>query len=197
MNKQTKQLAALVLLCVLWAVSWRINRLPPAMPAAIKAKAAKAAQQDNLLKMRFHKVRAEMDGLYHYRIKPPPFDASGNPFRIPQFMADEAAAKLEPVNNNSRAPVVEQAPVVDAPAESGEALLRHAIEATRIGGVVSLGDKVEVSVNGELHQEGDVFTVTVKAKLVLLRIKQLTKAFVVLALDDPSAGSAEARVRLN
>jgi hypothetical protein len=197
MNKQAKQISALVLLCVLWAVSWRINRLPTAVTAAIKAKAARAAQQDSLLQMRFHKVRAEMDGLYHYRIKPTVFDPSGNPFRIPQFMLDEEAAKLEPVNNNSKAVAIEQAPVIDAPAETGELLLRHAMEATRIGGVVSLGDRVEVNVNGELHQEGDVFTVPVKAKLVLLRIKQLTTAFVILALDDPAAGSAETRIRLN
>jgi hypothetical protein len=195
MSKQTKQMLALAFLLVAWAISWRVNRIPALTPAAIKAKAAKVVQQDSLLKSRFHRVRAEMDGLYHYRVKPVPFDPRGNPFRIPGFMTEAADAKAEaaiPV----KGPVIEVAPA-EGPSESGEVLLKHAIELIRLGGVVTLGDVSEVNVNGELHKENEVFTVTVKNKLVLLRVKKLTTTYVILALDDPAAGNAEARVRLN
>jgi hypothetical protein len=196
MNKQAKQMLALVALLILWAVSWHFNRIPSAPPSAIKTKAAKAAQQDSMLKMRFHKVRAQMDGLYHYRIKPAPFDSKDNPFRIPAFMAQAAAAKDDAANPTKSATVDVIAPV-EGPPESGDILLKHAIAATQMGGVVTMNDTTRINVNGELHKQGDVFTATVKGKLVLLRIKRLTTEYVILALDDPSAGNAEARVRLN
>jgi hypothetical protein len=196
MNKQAKQMLALVALLIAWAISWRLNRIPTAPPSAIKTKAAKAAQQDSLLKMRFHRVRAQMDGLYHYRIKPAPFDTKDNPFRIPAFMAQAAAAREEAANPAKPTTVDVIAPV-EGPPESGDILLKHAIEALQMGGVVTMNDTTRLNVNGELHKQGDVFTATVKGKLVLLRIRRLTTSFVVLALDDPSAGNAEARVRLN
>jgi len=198
MNKQTKQLLALVCLLIAWAISWRVNRIPTgAAAAALKAKAAKSAQQENLLSLRFHKVRAQMDGLYHYRIKPVPFDSRENPFRLPAFM-EEATVDKEPPATVAKGPVIEAAPISpEAPAESGETLLKHAIGVMRLGGVVTMNNNSQLNVDGELRKEGDVFTVTVKAKLVLIRIKHLTTNYVVLALDDPAAGSAEARVRLN
>jgi hypothetical protein len=196
MNKQAKQMLALGLLLVLWAVSWRVNRIPTAAPSAIKTKAAKVSLQDSLLMTRFHRVRAQMDGLYHYRMKPPPFDAKANPFRIPGFMQEAAVAKADDANPTKSAAVEVVAPVAGPP-ESGDLLLKHAIEATRLGGVMTMNDVIQVNVNGELHKQGEVFTATVKGKLVLLRIKRVTTDFVVLALDDPSAGTAEARVRLN
>jgi hypothetical protein len=196
MNKQAKQMLALVSLLILWAISWHFNKLPTPPPSVIQTKAAKAAQQDSLLKMRFHKVRAQMDSLYHYRIKPAPFDTKDNPFRIPAFMAQAAAAKDDAVNP-TKSTAVDVAPPVEGPPESGEILLKHAIDATQMGGVVTMNGTTRINVNGELHKQGDVFTATVKGKLVLLRVKRLTSDFVVLALDDPSAGNAEARVRLN
>lgn len=201
MSKQTKQILTLLLLIVLSAISYRINRLPTVtVVAAMKAKAAKATQAENLLSIRFHRVRAQMDGLYHYRIKPPPFDPKGNPFRLPASMMDENLDTDVAAANTVKAkgPVIETAaPVPEAPAESGDLLLKHAIETIHMGGVVAFNDTTELNVNGELKKEGDVFTVTVKNRLVLLRIKHLTSSFVVLALDDPAAGNAEARVRLN
>jgi hypothetical protein len=198
MNKQTKQLLALGFLLVAWAISWKVNRIPiGATAAAMKAKAAKSAQQENLLSMRFHKLRAQMDGLYHYRIKPVPFDAKENPFRLPSFM-EEASVDKEVPSIVAKGPVIEAGPPTpEAPAESGETLLKHAIGVMRLGGVVTMNNNSQLNVNGELRKEGDVFTVTVKGKLVLIRIKHLTTTYVILALDDPAAGTAEARVRLN
>jgi hypothetical protein len=198
MNKQAKQVLTLVVLLVLWGISWRVNRLPTVtVVAEMKAKAAKATQADNLLSMRFHRVRAQMDGLYHYRIKPPVFDTKANPFRLPSYMMEDTIETDIPASK-SKGPLVEAAaPVPEAPAESGDLLLKHAIDTIHMGGVVTFGDATEININGELKKEGDVFTVTVKSRLVLLRIRHLTTSYVVLALDDPAAGNAEARVRLN
>ncbi|HZZ19196.1 MAG TPA: hypothetical protein VFE25_07505 [Opitutaceae bacterium] len=199
MNKQTKQVLALVFLMIAWGISWRVNRIPTVtVVAAMKAKAAKATQAENLLSMRFHRLRAQMDGLYHYRIKPVAFDSKGNPFRLPASMMEESLETDTSASKATKGPVVETAaPMPEAPAESGDVLLKHAIETIHMGGVVTMHDTTEITVNGELRKEGDVFTVMVKGKLVLLKIKHLTTSYVVLALDDPAAGNAEARVRLN
>jgi hypothetical protein len=200
MKKQTKNLIVLGCLVVAWAISWHYNRLPELPVAAAKAKAVKPAAQETMLTMRFHRIRAEMDGLYHYRLKPVAFETEGNPFRLPDFMASEdtkAAAEEAPATPGTKIPVIEVAPIASEPAESGASLLKHAIDATRIGGVVTMNDTSEVNVNGELHKEGEVFTARVKSRLVLIRIKRLTTTFAIMTLDDPEAGTAELRVRLN
>ena len=196
MKNQRNQLIALAVLLILWAISWRLTRIPPPPPSEIKTTAAaKSTQQDSLLKTRFHRVRSEMDSLYHYRIKPAPFVTHGNPFRISGVVP---ASQGEGVGSQSlrasSAGAIVASPS-DVP-ERGEALLRHAIELARIGGVVTMGGTTMLTVDGQLHKEGEVFTTKVKAVQVLIRIKHLSTSFVTLALDDPAAGSAEAKVRL-
>jgi hypothetical protein len=134
-----------------------------------------------------------MDGLYHYRIKPTPFDASSNPFRLSPAMG-VATAPPEPVAAAKSTEEPEQAKT--APDEFGQALLSHAIAEARLGGVVVMNDTTQLTVDGQLHKEGEVFTVKVRSRLVLIRIKHLSTTFVTLALDDPEAGTAEIRLRL-
>jgi hypothetical protein len=194
MSKQTKNLIALALLTVLTAISYHINIASRATKiAAVKAAAAaKAVQLDSPLQARFRRVRSEMDGLYHYRLKPAPLDANESPFRIPAGL-NFSGDKPPPVTAKG-AP---DAPVAaNAPPEFGESLLTHAISLTRFGGVVTMNDTTQLTVNGELHKQGDVFTVKIQNRLVLIRIKQLSTSFVTLALDDPASGTAEMRVRL-
>jgi hypothetical protein len=192
MTKQTKNLIALGVLLVLTAISYRINRIPPTTPSAVKAAAARAALQDSPLKARFRRIRAEMDGLYHYRIKPIPFDASSNPFRITAGMGIASTVEAQP----GAGPKTTPEPVASTPDEFGDALLAHAMSLTRLGGVVVMNDTTQLTVDGQLHKEGDVFTVRVRSRLVLIRIKNLSTTFVTLALDDPDAGKAEIKVRL-
>ena len=77
MKSQRNQIIILVALIIIWAVSWHMtmnrNKPPPPPPPT---QAVRVAAQDSLLKIRFRKVRSEMDSLYHYRIKPAPFDLS-------------------------------------------------------------------------------------------------------------------------
>jgi len=199
MKSQRSQLITLVVLIIIWAISWRIVRTPTPPPSVMKTTAAKAPVQDSPLKTRFHKIRAEMDGLYHYRIKPTPFDASGNPFRISAAMAisessHESSGTLKDVSKPTATPAEAVQP--QAAPEGGEVLLKHAIEVTRIGGVVTMNDATQLTIDGQLHKEGDLFTARVHSRLVGIRIKRLTTTSVTLALDDPDAGTAEMRIRL-
>ena len=199
MKSQRNQLIVLGALIVIWAVSWRLTAVrnaapkppPPATPAV------RAAAQDSLLKIRFRKVRSEMDGLYHYRIKPAPFDAHWNPFRMPALMLVSSAEKTQAATaDNSKLKPSDQSQQSQAAPEVGEALLSHAIAGLRIGGVVTRDNTTQLTVDGQLHKEGDAFTTKVHGRPVLIRIKHLSTASVTLALDDPDTGSAEARVRL-
>ncbi len=195
MSKQTKNLIALAVLTVLTAISYHFNIAGKMKdtPAAVKAAAAaKAALPESPLQARFRKVRSEMDGLYHYRLKPAAFNSSENPFRIPDginFSEDKTpTASSKGLTDTPVAP--------NAPPEFGEGLLAHAIALTRLGGVVTMNDTTQLTVNGELKKENDVFTTKVQNRLVLIRIKQLTTSYVTLSLDDPAAGTAELKVRL-
>jgi len=200
MKSQRNQLIILAALLIAWAVSWQLtvnkNRVPepPPQPAA---PSIKAPSQDSLLKTRFRRVRAEMDGLYHYRIKPAPFDARWDPFRMPALMLVSTGEKAQASTaDNSKNKPADQSQQTTAALELGEVLLAHAIAGLRIGGVVTLGDTTQITVDGQLHKEGDVFTTKVRGRLVLIRIRHLSVAAVTLALDDPNQGTAEIRVRL-
>ena len=57
-------------------------------------------------------------------------------------------------------------------------------------------DTTQLTVNGELKKQNDVFTTKVQGRLVLIRIKQLTTSVATVALDDPAAGIAEMKIRL-
>ena len=176
MKSQRNQLIILVALIIIWAISWRLtmnrNKLPP--PAPPPTQAVKAAAQDSLLKIRFRKVRSEMDGLYHYRIKPAPFDPQWNPFRMPAIMLTAPVEKTpSPTVDNAKSKTTEQPQQTSVP-EVGEVLLTHAIAGLRIGGVVTLGDTTQLTVDAQLHKEGDVFTTKVQGRLILIRIKLLS-----------------------
>lgn len=197
MKKQRGQVIALVLLLVIWAVLWHFFiKVRPAPAAVAKQAAAKTAQAESLLKSRFHRVRTEMDALYHYRIKPIPFDAHWNPFRIPG-VPDEAPAD----SSAPRVTAMDVSQLGIPPPDFAQSVLKSAIVSVRIGGVVTMHGTIELTVDTQLHKEGDVFTVRIQTsktefKPVRIRIKSLTEAAVVFALADSDAGSAELRIGL-
>lgn len=179
MKKQQKQLVALALLCAAWAISAHINKLPPPPPSVIKTKATKSTG-DTILMARFHRIRAKMDVLYHYRTKPAPFDPSGDPFRI---------VSVRNVASNTSGPK-------NLSVGSAERLLKQAIAESQIGGVVTMDGTTQLIVDGKLHREGDVFAAKVLGRLVLIRISSLSIYTVTLDLEGSSAGKAELKVRL-
>jgi hypothetical protein len=185
MKKQAKQVTALVVLCILWAISAHYNKVAPPPPSIIATKAAKTVGGDTQLMARFHRVRGRMDALYHYRIKPVAFDTTANPFRL------AGAVKTESKMTDMKAPITGLMPPGYA-----STLLNEAVSEVRIGGVMTMGGVTQLTVNGQLHREGDVFTSTVHDKLVLIKIKSLSTYAATLALEGSAAGKAEIKVRL-
>jgi hypothetical protein len=205
MKSQRSQMIALVLLIVIWAVCWRLFiKIPHNATPAQKALQSKAAPPESLLMIRFRRVRAEMDALYRYRIKPTPFDSHGSPFRIPGMAAGATDIAQSPGIKDLKEPSTESASFVPPP-NYAENLLKSAVSSMRIGGVVSMNGIIQFTVNGQLHKEGDVFAAKVQipsqhanapAKSVLIRVKHLSTASATLALEDDQAGGAEIRIRL-
>ncbi|HEY1793306.1 MAG TPA: hypothetical protein VGG34_10335 [Opitutaceae bacterium] len=190
-NKQVRNLVILLVLTGLTLVSWRINRLPAQRLAAAQLAAKSQGQQENPLQARFKKIRGEMDALYHYRSKPTLFDTAPNPFRLPAGMGVSEIPVAADAPSKSSTPAQADIPLV------GPALLSRAIANIRFGGVVTMNDTIQLTVDGQLHKRGDVFTSRLGRRLVLIRIRELTPSFVTLSLDDPDAGVAVMKVRIN
>lgn len=207
MKKQTTQLVALLSLIAIWAVLWHLFiRIPPAKPVVAKVPAAKTTQSETLLRSRFHRVRSEMDALYHYRTNPAPFDAEWNPFRIPagiELSADSGqtvASTAAPAT--AKASVADSIPTGPMTPDYARSLLKTAVANMKIGGVVTMNGTINLTVDGRLHKEGDVFstrfqTAKGQARTLIIGIRHLTAESVTLTLEDPEAGGASLKVRLN
>jgi hypothetical protein len=201
MKTQRSQVIVLVILLIVWAVCYRVFiRVPHIATAAAKGTAAKSAQTDSLLRTRFHRVRAEMDSLYHYRIKPAAFDGHTNPFRIPTAMS--GAGELADAAASKEAKASSAVSYEPPPPDFADKLLKRVVAGMRIGGVVTMGGITQLTVDGQLHREGDVFPAKIPSstgpsKSVLIRVKHLSTTSVTLALEDTTSGGAEIRVRVN
>ncbi len=202
MKNQRNQLIALVVLVIGWAVYWHFYIKVPHNQVAAKAAAAKAAKADSLLQTRFRKVRAEMDALYHYRIKPVPFDTQWNPFRIPRGMEAIADSGGSAADNSAKAGPQDSTPAGPPPPDYADKLLKSAVASMKIGGVVTLNGITQLTVDGELHKEGDEFAARIlnskgQIRPILIKIVHLSTSSVTLALGSSEGGGAELRVRLN
>jgi len=199
MKNQRNQVIALLVLVIGWAVYWQFFVNVPKTQVAAQTAAAKAAKADSLLQIRFRRIRFETDALYHYRIKPTAFDATHNAFRLPNGGGSGDAGAL--AADGASKPAAQDAfgpPTPDYAAN----LLKAAVASMRIGGVVTLNGTTQLTVDGELHKEGDEFTAKVLnskgvLKSVLIKIKQLSTSSVTLLLDVSEGGGAEQKVRLN
>ena len=204
MKKQSTQLIALVSLVVIWAVLWRLYIRIPAdtTPAVAKPAPAKTTPADSLLKTRFRRVRSDMDALYHFRTKPAAFDAEWNPFRVPAGVELSAEGAVASAPNASKVTVPEIPPTGPMAQDYAQNLLRSAVATMKIGGVVILNGAIQLTVDGKLHKEGDVFPTRVQnakgqGRTLMIGIKRLTTESVTLVLEDPQASGASVKVRLN
>jgi hypothetical protein len=200
MKKQSNQVIALVVLVIGWALYWHFFIKVPHVVVVATTHSVKVAKADSLLQIRLRKVRSEMDSLYHYRINPAPFDSQWNPFRIPKGMEGSADLGSAAPDLATRAAPTDSAQTGQAP-DYAEKLLKSAIASMRIGGVVTLNGTTQLTVDGQLHRDGDEFTAKVptskgQLKFVLIKIRLLSTSSVTLVLES-EGGGAEIRVRLN
>jgi hypothetical protein len=201
MKNQRNQMIALVVLVIGWALYWHFYIKVPHALVAAKVAAAKAAKADSLLQQRFHKVRSEMDALYHYRISPAAFSAKDNPFRIQKGLDPSSESSAATTDATPKSGSTEQIPIGPQAPDFAEKLLKTAIAAMKIGGVVSMNGTTQLTVDGQLHKQGDEFTAKVpnskgQPTPVLIKIKTLTTSSVTLVLES-DGGGAEMKLRLN
>jgi hypothetical protein len=193
MTKQRNQIIALVLLVIFWVILWIFYiRVHPTTQLAPKAEPAKVSLADSLLRLRFRRVRAETDALYRYRTKPAPFDARDNPFRLPG-VTDVPVITLGIKTPSSDASL--------RPPDFAESLLKTGLTTVRVGGVVNLHGVVKLTIGGQLHKEGDVFTANIPTskgsfKAIRIRILHLSEELATFGLEDSETGSAEYTIHL-
>lgn len=144
---------------------------PPAAPATAPAPKQSVA---NPLAPRFKQVRERIDALFLHRNAPlAPLDPKHNPFRLPG---------TRPV-----APVPEGVVAEDAaPALPADNLaqLQQATATLKVSGVFEKGGRAHLVINARPYQQGDVVQTLVQGEKVYLRVKDISKRSVTLALHD-------------
>jgi hypothetical protein len=132
---------------------------PPPKPAAPNAFVA-----------RFEQVRDRIDALFRRRGEaPPPSDPRFNPFRLPGAAETAAPAAGGP------APVAAGTP---------QTLLQQAAATLKVSGVFEISGKSHLVINGRPYRQGDVVQAQVQGETVYLRVKDIAKRSVTLALND-------------
>lgn len=120
---------------------------------------------------RFQIVRDRIKALYGNRdTAAPPFDPRHNPFRTQPVVSPEPPA----ATGDPAAP----------PATPNATLLKQASAQLKMTGFVERDGRTFLNINQALYKEGDVIKVTVQNQPVLLRITQLSRTSLTLALND-------------
>jgi hypothetical protein len=164
-----------------------------------KTAAAKAAQQDSPLQdARSTGSGRRWTGSTTTGLSRLPFDRTGipsacrHPWRIPR-----TRRRWPPSPAKSRAPKAPAIACQSPPPESGETLLKHAIDATHIRRRRDHERHDAAQRERRAPQGGrGLHGNEVKARLVLIRIKRLTTSFRDAFPRRPGSGTAEMRVRL-
>jgi len=203
MKKQSTQVIALVGLLVAWAVLWQLFvKNPRTVAVPPKQAAVKSAPTESLLVQRFHRVEAEMDALYRDRTKAPPVAPQFNPFRIPAGMEMLSESESPGARRSTKTAQADAESIGPVTPDIAANVLKNAIANLRFGGVVTLNGAIKVTIDGQIHKEGDVFSTRLpnskgQPRTVILIIRHLSAASATIALAEPEAGGAEIRVRLN
>ncbi len=156
----------------------RFNAVLLALAAAtvlsVVAAPLKAPKQSvtNPLAPRFKQVRDRIDALFQHRNAPPlALEPQQNPFRVPG-----AARPTGPAGTGT-------AVVVPAPADN-LALLQQAAAALKVSGVFEIGGRSHLVINARPYKQGDVVQAQAQGERVYLRVKEISKRSVTLALND-------------
>lgn len=159
--------------------------LVPAVAAALPAAAASAPTPAapapapkqsvaNPLAPRFKQVRERIDALFHHRNEPPaPLDPKHNPFRMP------GARPVAPVPEGTVAAAAAPVPEADNLVQ-----LQQAAATLKVSGVFEKGGRSHLVINARPYQQGDVVQTLVQGEKVYLRVKEISKRSVTLALHD-------------
>lgn len=118
---------------------------------------------------RFAEVRQRIADLYQHRTETPAaLDPRHDPFRT-------RAAKAPAVGGGASAPV--------APA-SELSLLQQAVATLKVSGVFEIGGRQHLVINARPYKVGDVVQTQVRGEPVYLRVREISRRSVTLALNE-------------
>ena len=121
---------------------------------------------------RFQQVRDRINALFQNRSRtPPPIDPAKNPFRgadAPPPVAATAKGGASP----------------PAPVDSDAELLKQGVAQLKMTGFVETKDGLHATINQALYKQGDKIKVTVKNQTIYLHVSKLTRAGLVLTLNE-------------
>jgi hypothetical protein len=121
---------------------------------------------------RFKQVRDRIADLYQHRNETPPApDPALNPFRAPGSVI--APVGDEPVKEERRTPPV-----------GNLALLQQAAATLKVSGTFEIGGKLHLVINARPYKSGDVVQTQVGGESVYLRVREISRRSVALALHD-------------
>ncbi len=170
--KPLRFIALLLVPAVVAALPAATASAPP--PAAPPPASAPKQSVPNPLAPRFKQVRERIDALFLHRNAPPePLDPKHNPFRSP------GDRPVVPVAEGLVAETVAPAAPADALAQ-----LQQAAATLKVSGVFEKGGRSHLVINARPYQQGDVVQTLVQGEKVYLRVKEIAKRSVTLALHD-------------
>jgi hypothetical protein len=122
--------------------------------------------------VRFKVVRDRVDALFRQRNETPaPIAPAEDPFRPPGPLT-EARASDAPENPRPK------------PMLADPALLQQAAATLRVAGIVEIGERSHVVINGKPYQVGDVVPVMLQSETVPVRVRGISRSGITLGLNE-------------
>lgn len=141
-------------------------------PAVGGAASAKAPS----LSPRFQEVRDRINALFEHRNAAlPSFNPRFDPFRTSGASVAPPAATASPA---------EGVPVPVVAAASDVSLLQASVAGLKVSGIVEIGGKQHFVINSRPYKEGDVIQTHAQGVPVYLRIREINRGAMVLALNQ-------------
>ena len=165
----------LLILAALLASSAALVRAEEKSADTAKPAAAPAAAS------RYQQVQDKIAALLEHRKEtPPPPDPTHNPFLPPG-----SAPVVAPAMIDGDATAVEDDSVTsDSRPGASLTLLQQGVATLKVGGTIALGGRTHLVINTRPYKEGDIVQTQVLGKTVYLRVKEIAKRSVTLALND-------------
>lgn len=147
---------------------------------AAPAPAATAPATQSSLTARFKQVQERVTTLFQHRNAPPaPVEPRHNPFRAP------GSAPILPAtaegDGGSRPLTGDYAGLAPG---SSLALLQQGAATLKVSGIFEIGGRAHLVINSRPYKEGDVVQTLVQGETVYLRVKEISKRSMTLALND-------------
>lgn len=120
---------------------------------------------------RFKQVRDRIDALFRHRNEPPPpLGPETNPFRLPGSTLPASTPRGESAAAETRGPEL--------------ITLQQAAATLRISGTFELNGQAHLVINARPYKAGDVIPAPVGGETVYLRVRDISRRSVTLALNE-------------